>query len=246
MKLSQVINHNHQSIFEDKVFVKQFSILLILIMATSSFLIYHSFHTVNSISTYGLKHHTTLAKVTLDNVERELNGNIVNLEIIEDDFSDLAELESKQSQTKIVSSHIPHVKDVVAKNVAPEQVKVKDVVHKTKETTSPLIQISSVEVNTHKHKNSIKSIRKKFQQTNNIKYAMELAHRFYQVKKYNSALKWALIANEINPKASKSWILFAKTKVQLGKKKDAINALQAYLKMYKSSQVLKYLQQLKS
>ncbi len=236
MKLSQVINHNHQSIFEDKVFVKQFSILLILIMATSSFLIYHSFHTVNSISTYGLKHHTTLAKVTLDNVERELNGNIVNLEIIEDDFSDLAELESKQSQTKVVSSHNIKTNDFVAQTK----------ITKKKETTNPLIQISSVEVNTHKHKNSIKSIRKKFQQTNNIKYAMELAHRFYQVKKYNSALKWALIANEINPKASKSWILFAKTKVQLGKKKDAINALQAYLKMYKSSQVLKYLQQLKS
>ncbi len=236
MKLSQVINHKQQSIFEDKVFVKQFSILLILIMATSSFLIYHSFHTVNNISNYKINHHVSTSHLTLDNVERELNGNVINLEIIEDDFSDLAELEQKQFQKEAKPFKAEKSKEIVAKAQTST----------VESKSNPVIHISSVEVATHKSMKSIKSIRKKFQQTNNIKYAMELARRFYQVKKYNSALKWALIANEIDSKSSKSWILFAKAKVSLGKKQDAINALQAYLKMYKSPQVSKYLQQLRS
>ena len=233
MRINQVIDHRHQSIFEDKMFVKQFSLLLILIMATSSFLIYHSIYTVNHISEYNNKQSFLSHAVTLNSIEREVNGNVINLEIVEDDFSDLAQLELAQLKKKLVQPVVSHT--MVRKT------QTKDV-----HTAKSVIHISSVEVGAKKHQTSIKILRKKFQKTNNIKYAMQLAKRFYEVKKYNSALKWALISNEIDAQKPQSWILFAKSKVMLGKKKDAINALSAYLKMYSSTQISKYLQKLRT
>jgi hypothetical protein len=42
------------------------------------------------------------------------------------------------------------------------------------------------------------------------------------------------MANQSDPENEKSWIWFAKSKVKLGEKEDAITALKAYLKHNKS------------
>ena len=90
----------------------------------------------------------------------------------------------------------------------------------------------------------MKSLRKKFYATNNVKYALEIAARYYGAKQYQKALKWALIANEVDEKKPESWILFAKTKMKMGKKQDALNVLKAYLKTYSSAKVSRYLKKI--
>ena len=64
-----------------------------------------------------------------------------------------------------------------------------------------------------------------------------ISEKFLEQKKYKKALKWALISNEIDDKNENSWILFAKSKMKMGKKQDAINALNAYLKNNHSTNV---------
>ena len=56
-----------------------------------------------------------------------------------------------------------------------------------------------------------------------------LAEEYYYDKKYNETLKWALTANDIDAQNTKSWYWFAKSKVKLNHKKDAVRALKAYL-----------------
>ena len=52
------------------------------------------------------------------------------------------------------------------------------------------------------------------------------------------------IANNIDTENEKSWILFAKSKVKLGQKNDAILALKTYLKSNKSQSIQSLLNQI--
>jgi predicted nucleotidyltransferase len=61
-----------------------------------------------------------------------------------------------------------------------------------------------------------------------------LAEEYYTNKNYSESNKWALIANHIDADNEKSWLWFAKSKVKLGQKEDAIVALKAFLKNNKS------------
>jgi len=91
-----------------------------------------------------------------------------------------------------------------------------------------VIKIESKEVN------SIEYLKNKFEKTSNIIFALMLAEEYYTNKNYSESNKWALIANHIDADNEKSWLWFAKSKVKLGQKEDAIVALKAFLKNNKS------------
>jgi len=91
-----------------------------------------------------------------------------------------------------------------------------------------IIKIETQEVN------SLQYLKEKFEKTNNIIFALMLAEEFYNNKNYVESNKWALVANHLDSDNEKSWIWFAKSKLKLGQKEDAIVALKAYLKTNKS------------
>lgn len=91
-----------------------------------------------------------------------------------------------------------------------------------------VIKIETQEVN------SLQYLKEKFEKTNNIIFALMLAEEFYNNKNYVESNKWALIANHLDSDNEKSWLWFAKSKLKLGQKEDAIVALKAYLKTNKS------------
>ncbi len=93
--------------------------------------------------------------------------------------------------------------------------------------------------------NTLTFLKKKFEATKEIKYALMVASYYYEKKDYKNALKWAIKANEIDSSNEESWIIFAKSKLKLGRKKEAINALKLYLKNRNSQNVLNVLQQIK-
>lgn len=101
-----------------------------------------------------------------------------------------------------------------------------------------IIKIETKEVN------SIQYLKDKFEKTHNSVFALMLSEEYYIVKNYEQSHKWALIANQLDAESEKSWILFAKSKVKLGKKEDAIKALQAYLKHNKSKAAQSLLNQI--
>ncbi len=80
-------------------------------------------------------------------------------------------------------------------------------------------------------------LRDKYYSSGKARYAILLSKEYYNRHKYKKSLKWAIISNNIDSSNEDSWILFAKNKVKLGKKNDAIKALRAYLKSYNSKRV---------
>lgn len=92
--------------------------------------------------------------------------------------------------------------------------------------------------------NSITYLKEKFEKTHNIIFALILAEENFLNKNYDECTKWALIANSIDADNEKSWLWFAKSKIMLGKKDDAVTALQAYLKKNKSNAAQSLLNQI--
>jgi hypothetical protein len=221
-----------QKISDDKSFMFKISFLLAAIMGLSAYIILQNFTLVSSPVMLSSSNSNL---VTLESIEREINGNIVSLDIVEDDFSELALIDlsdisfEKQMQEPLVSEKNVQSKPTVAldQKVATPKVKEKKVF------------ISSQDGN------SLSFIKKKFYATNNSVFSIKLSQRFFEAKKYNQALKWALISNEVNSKSDKSWIMFAKIKDKMGKKQDAINALTQYLKNNSSKEITKLLKNLK-
>ena len=240
MRISRIIDHHEESIFDDKAFVKTFTLLLGLIIAIASFLIYNSFYDVHQMSF--LKKRADRTLLSLSDAERELNGNVFSLETLE-------------AQEGILDDVDPALEEIAALRAGQTGRGKERSVPKIEITSSqtasthrkPKIEITSTVSRSHKtQRKSLKHLKKRFYATNNPKYALQIAQRFYDAKRYKEALKWSLIANEIDEQNPKSWLMFAKTKVKMGKRQDAVNVLQAYLKTYTSEEIRRYLQKIKS
>lgn len=76
--------------------------------------------------------------------------------------------------------------------------------------------------------------------------ALTLSSEYYKTKDYQKALYWAINANSLDTKGDKSWIMFAKASYKLGKKNDAINALENYLRNSQSENARVALSQIKN
>jgi len=244
MRISRIIDHHEESIFDDKVFVKTFTLLLGLIIAIASFLIYNSFYDVHQMSF--LKKRADRALLSLSDVERELNGNVFSLETLEAEERGMGTIQPIVEKPVMSKSH---------KTVDKSEEKQKNGIPKiqisssqtTDSHTKPKIEITSTVSSSPKtYRKSFKYLKERFYKTNNPKYALQIAQRFYDTKQYKKALKWSLIANEIDEQNPKSWLMFAKTKVKMGKRQDAVNVLQAYLKTYTSEEIRRYLHKIKS
>lgn len=59
---------------------------------------------------------------------------------------------------------------------------------------------------------------KRFNTNHNPALSLFVAKQYYQIGDYEQAYNYALITNDINNNIEESWIIFAKSLVQLGKK----------------------------
>ena len=241
MRINQVVDKQYHTLLDDKAFIRQFSILLALIVAISLFLIYYSIKRVDYVDLLSFGHGSHYA-MTLGEVERSINGNMVSLEVMEDNFSDLAEMDLQRIAHQQGLKH----RDAPVAVKAPAAAKRHIADSKPMKKSRIHIEITSAPAATKRRAPSVslKHLRKRFYQTNDVKYALAIAKRLSTMKKYKEALKWSLIANEIAPESAKSWTMFADIKLKMGKKKDAINVLRAYLKTYDSAKVSRMLKKI--
>ncbi len=234
-----------KTLFDDRKFIFKFSILLILIISLSSFVIYQTLHKSNS-SLLDIIENSTGSQ-DLWSLEKEFSGEEIDLEIFEDDFSDLAELDlgnlELTMQKRVVSPEpkplVITPPKVIASVIEPKLAKTEPVKIEPVEE-KPKILISSQKLG------NLSFIKKKFYATNNVSFSNLISKRLYEAKKYKKALKWALISNEIDNENIDSWIMFAKSKVKLGKKDDAISALNSFLKKHESRKVEKLISEITS
>ena len=84
--------------------------------------------------------------------------------------------------------------------------------------------------------NYLELMKEKFSKSNSPRDALLLAKTYYKNSNYKEAEQWALSANKLNNSLEESWLLFAKSKAKLGKKKEALKILVSY---YKKSNSIK-------
>jgi len=94
--------------------------------------------------------------------------------------------------------------------------------------------------------NYVEIIEKKFQKSHKPREAMLLAKAYYKEGNYKKSEKWALAANKLNNSLEESWLLFAKSKAKLGKRKEAIKILISYYKKGHSAKAKELIGQIKS
>ncbi len=214
--------------------LKKYLFLLIVIVTLSAYIIIQSFNAVDNLS-------LSYKNISLEMVEREINGNSVNLTVLEDDFSELNPIDL--SGITLVQ---PSVKEEVRKEKISSVNTQNKIIDKAQKTKAKKAHKSKNRIFiTSQDGNSLSFIKKKFYATNNAVFSMKIAEKFYNSKKYEKALKWSLITNEIDSKNEKSWLMFAKIKNKMGKKQDAINALHEYLKHQKSTKAVALLKKIK-
>lgn len=92
---------------------------------------------------------------------------------------------------------------------------------------------------------SIASLKKKFESTNDIKFAISIAQEYYEEQDYKNAMKWAFMVNNMDKDRVEGWIIFAKSKYKTGKKDDAINVLNTINKKQPSKSIDALLTQIK-
>ncbi len=160
----------------------------------------------------------------------------------------IKEVSKKQKKEKVLTLNTDFIqkiekkKEILFKNPplpAPKIQKFKLSQNSEKEE-KPKIKIISKKVDT------ITFLKKRFESTNDINYALMLSSAYYEKKNYKKALYWAIKANEIDPSNERSWILFAKAKIKLGKKREAIKALKIYLKNRESRRVFNVLEKIQN
>ncbi|MDY3776155.1 MAG: CDC27 family protein [Campylobacter sp.] len=110
--------------------------------------------------------------------------------------------------------------------------------------STPAISVKSTEIqpnyNSKSSKNNIKissapinpkleSIEEHFKNSKDPKDALALARDYYAKKDYKNAAKWAFELNNLDKKNADGWLIFAKSKYNVGNKKDALKVLEAYL-----------------
>jgi len=76
--------------------------------------------------------------------------------------------------------------------------------------------------------------------------AIKLANAYFHKRDYQSAANWAMKANDIDAKNEESWIIFARSLNRLGKKSDAIKALDGYLRQNDSANVREWQAKIKN
>ncbi len=215
--------YRHHELFDDKRFIVKFLSLLVMIV-TLSFLGIRNQDTMFSFKDIELP---TLKWSTLKEIEADLSGSKVIAQASEDDFDRLSELDLSDISLKeqAPSQEVQRHHEIAVNRTPQKEKKVKKRIIITEGSSS----------------RSAKTLKQRFYATHKSVYAIQIAKKFLVHKSYKRAMKWAMIANEIDNKNEESWILFAKAKLKMGQKRDAISALQAYLKLHKSSNVKRLL-----
>ena len=80
-----------------------------------------------------------------------------------------------------------------------------------------------------------------FNNSKDYDLAIKIATIYLNQKKYKKAIDWSKKANEIKPEDAKSWYIFAKSLIELGKQKEAKRVLIAYLNTYGTNEELEKL-----
>jgi len=89
-------------------------------------------------------------------------------------------------------------------------------------------------------------MKQKFERNKNPREALLIAKAYYSAGNYKQSEEWSLKANSLNSNLDESWLIFAKSKDKMGKRREALKILIAYYNKSKSSKVKALINKMKS
>jgi len=105
----------------------------------------------------------------------------------------------------------------------------------------PIIEKKNVRIIKVANTNAYKDVEMRFKRSHNINDAVFLANMYYKKKNYKKAIYWAMQTNKLDNNIEESWLIFAKSKVKIGHKNEAIRILREYIKRSNSYEAKKLL-----
>ncbi len=158
-----------------------------------------------------------------------------------------AALSAQQPQREIVIISPEEKKDEfkslepkIEQNRQDLQAKIVQPAEPQKPQTPPKITIET------KNGDLIDTLAEKYAKNPDAQTALSLSELLYKRGSYQKALKWAINANSMDPKNEKSWIMFAKSSYKLGRKQDAINALENFARTNPSEAIKETISHIKN
>lgn len=206
-----------------------------------------------------------LAKNEQNKKEEQEYANAKPDEQIEDNEEDIKKAQ-KQALKEKARAKIKEEEAMLAEidlsgyfNEVPESAISKEPLYRTQieepeydpTNSTPAINIKSIEIqpdyNNKSSKNnitisstpikpSLESIEEHFKNSKDPKDALALARDYYAKKDYKNAAKWAFELNNLDKNNADGWLIFAKSKYNVGNKKDALKVLEAYLSQVSNKQ----------
>ena len=206
-----------------------------------------------------------LAKNEQNKKEEQEYANAKPDEQIEDNEEDIKKAQ-KQALKEKARAKIKEEEAMLAEidlsgyfNEVPESAISKEPLYRTQieepeydpTNSTPAINIKSTEIqpdyNNKSSKNnitisstpikpSLESIEEHFKNSKDPKDALALARDYYAKKDYKNAAKWAFELNNLDKNNADGWLIFAKSKYNVGNKKDALKVLEAYLSQVSNKQ----------
>jgi len=191
-----------------------------------------------------------LEKVNKQKIEHKIENKNIELNKIDKNIS-----VEKKKQQKIIKKEIKKIKKLTLYPIFPDISNIKnEKKYSEKENIdkNETKQIKKIAKPKEEKKTEIKIIIKQQKQTLTSlirlykldpKYhtAIKIAYMYFDKKDYANSIKWAKIANKIEPENDESWYLFSKSLLQLGNRKKAKEVLVVYLNTYGTSEKIEKL-----
>ena len=108
------------------------------------------------------------------------------------------------------------------------------------------IEVNRINIHRENTKNDISEVIQRFEKSHNPVLSLFVAKKYYELGKYREAYDYALKTNNIDKNIDKSWIIFSKSLVKMGKKDKAVNTLKTYIRYSHSSSALILLNEIKA
>jgi tetratricopeptide (TPR) repeat protein len=112
--------------------------------------------------------------------------------------------------------------------------------------SKPVIKQKPISIIKVANSNAYKDVEKRFRRSHNINDSIFLATMYYKKRNYQKAIYWSMQTNKLDNNIEESWLTFAKSKVKLGRKNEAIRVLKAYIKRSNSYEAKKLLKKLEN
>ncbi len=116
----------------------------------------------------------------------------------------------------------------------------------TEEATTEKLEINKHGLQVTTQEDSLEQLTANQKKSKSYSATISLANYHYSKKEYADAVKWAIEASKMNKKKDRPWIVYAQSKLAVGKVDIAKKALGLYLKKHKSKEAQDLLDKLNS